>query len=63
MFGCYAQAVSKDFRIDDQEIEAARWMTKTEARARLADEISDGLKMPGAIAIARQLLADWVKAP
>ncbi|MES2293126.1 MAG: NAD(+) diphosphatase [Pseudomonadota bacterium] len=63
MFGCYAQAVSRDFRIDAQEIEAARWMTKTEVRARLADEIQDGLKMPGAIAIARQLLMDWVGMP
>ena len=63
MFGCYAQAVSRDFRIDAQEIEAARWMTKAEVRARLADEIQDGLKMPGAIAIARQLLMDWVGMP
>ena len=63
MLGCYAQAVSKDFQIDGQEIEAARWMTKSEARARLAEEIDDGLKMPGAIAIARRLLADWVKTP
>src|SRR5579863_7444205 len=63
MLGCYAEAVSRNFRIDEQEIEAARWMTKTEVRARLANEIDDALKMPGAIAIARQLLADWVKAP
>ena len=60
MLGCYADAVSRDFRIDAQEIEAARWMTRTEVRARLANEIDDGLKMPGPIAIARQLLADWV---
>jgi NAD+ diphosphatase len=63
MLGCYAQAVSRDFRIDEQEIEAARWMTKTEVRTRLANQIDDGLKMPGAIAIARQLLADWVQSP
>ena len=61
MLGCYAQAVSKDFRIDEHEIEHARWMTKAEVRERLADRIDDGLKMPGAIAIARLLLADWVK--
>jgi NAD+ diphosphatase len=63
MLGCYAEALSKDFQIDGLEIEAARWMTKSEARTRLAGEIDDGLKMPGAIAIARQLLADWVKTP
>jgi hypothetical protein len=38
-------------------------MTKTEVRTRLANQIDDGLKMPGAIAIARQLLADWVQSP
>ncbi|MEP6829684.1 MAG: NAD(+) diphosphatase [Rhizomicrobium sp.] len=63
MLGCYAQAVSRDFRIDEHEIEHARWMTKSEVRARLADQIDDGIKMPGAIAIARLLLADWVQAP
>jgi NAD+ diphosphatase len=61
MLGCYAEAVSKDFRIDAQEIEAARWMTKAEIRARLADEVHDGIKLPGTIAIARTLLTDWVQ--
>jgi NAD+ diphosphatase len=60
MLGCYVEAASKDFRIDDQEIEDARWLTKAEMRARLADQIEDGIKMPGAIAIARQLITDWV---
>jgi len=61
MLGCYAEALSRDFRIDAQEIEQARWMTKTEVRARLADEIKDGIKLPGTIAIARTLLANWVQ--
>jgi NAD+ diphosphatase len=63
MLGCYAQAVSPDFRIDAQEIEQARWMTKSEVRARLAGEAEDGIKLPGTIAIARALLADWALAP
>ena len=63
MLGCYAEAMSKDFRIDAQEIEQARWMTKTEVRARLAGEIEDGVRLPGTIAIARLLLVDWVRTP
>ncbi|MES2254307.1 MAG: NAD(+) diphosphatase [Pseudomonadota bacterium] len=63
MLGCYAQAVSKDFRADAHEIEDARWMTKSEVRARLAGEIDDGIKLPGTIAIARLLLTDWVQSP
>ena len=61
MLGCYAQARSREFRIDEREIEHARWMTRTEVRARLADGIDDGVKMPGTVAIARKLLADWVQ--
>jgi NAD+ diphosphatase len=61
MLGCYAEALSRDFRIDAQEIEQARWMTKAEVRARLAGEMQDGIKLPGTIAIARVLLSDWVR--
>jgi NAD+ diphosphatase len=63
MLGCYAEAASKDFRPDAREIEDARWMTRSEVRARLANQIEDGIKLPGTIAIARQLLADWVQSP
>ena len=59
MLGCYAQAASKDFRIDGHEIEDARWIGRGEARARLAGKIEDAVKMPGTIAIARKLIADW----
>ena len=61
MLGCYAEAVSRDFQIDAQEIEQARWMTKAEVRARLAGEIQDGIKLPGTVAIARMLLSNWVQ--
>jgi NAD+ diphosphatase len=61
MLGCYADAVSKDFRIDGQEIGDACWMSKTEIRARLAGEIDHGPKLPTSIAIARLLLTDWVQ--
>jgi NAD+ diphosphatase len=61
MLGCYAQAESEDFRIDGHEIEDARWITKTEARARLANQIEDTLKLPVTIAIAHHLIKDWVQ--
>ena len=59
MLGCYATALSRDFRIDGHEIEAARWLTKEEARARLANKIEDDMKLPVAIAIAHRLIRDW----
>jgi NAD+ diphosphatase len=59
MLGCYAQALSRDFEIDAHEIEAARWLSKEEARARLANSIEDEMKLPVTIAIAHYLIRDW----
>jgi len=61
MLGCYAQALSRDFTIDGNEIEAARWLSKDEARARLAHQIEDEVKLPATIAIAHHLIKDWVE--
>ncbi len=63
MLGCYAQAGSKHFKIDDREISDARWLTKTEARARLVGARDDGIKLPTTIAIARLLIEDWIRTP
>ena len=47
------------FPIDGNEIEDARWLTKDEARQRLANEIEDEMKLPATIAIAHHLIRDW----
>ena len=62
MLGCYATTLSRDFRIDGHEIEAARWLSKDEVRARLANKIEDEMKLPVAIAIAHHLIRDWAKS-
>ncbi|HEX4272612.1 MAG TPA: NAD(+) diphosphatase [Rhizomicrobium sp.] len=59
MLGCYAQALNRDFRIDGHEIEAARWLSKDEVRARLANGIEDEMRLPAPIAIAHHLIRDW----
>jgi NAD+ diphosphatase len=59
MLGCYAQALSRDFTIDRNEIEDARWLSKKEVRQRLAGGIEDDMKLPVTIAIAHHLLKDW----
>jgi NAD+ diphosphatase len=61
MLGCYAEAQSHDFQIDGHEIEAARWLTKDEVRARLANSIKDEMKLPATIAIAHYLIRDWAR--
>jgi len=62
MLGCYARALTRDFRIDGHEIEDARWLTKDEVRARLANKIEDEMRLPVAIAIAHRLIRDWAKS-
>ena len=62
MLGCYAEALSENFRIDENEIEDARWLSKAEARARLTNKIEDEIKLPVTIAIAHHLIKDWVQA-
>ena len=59
MLGCYAQALSKDFTIDGEEIAEARWVTKDQARQWLKVEVLDEMRVPAAIAIAHHLLKDW----
>jgi NAD+ diphosphatase len=59
MLGCYAQALTRDFTIDGHEIEAARWLSKEEARSRLANQIEDEMRLPVTIAIAHHLIKDW----
>lgn len=62
MLGCYAEVASAEFRIDNAEITDARWMSKDEARARLAGAIADDIALPAPIAIAHHLIKDWVAA-
>jgi NAD+ diphosphatase len=61
MLGCYAEVLSRDFQIDGHEIEAARWLSKDEARTRLAGGIEDEMKLPVAIAIAHHLIRNWAR--
>lgn len=59
MLGCYAQALSRDFQIDGDEIVDARWLSKNEVRQRLSGTITDEMTMPASIAIAHHLVKDW----
>ncbi|XP_067087456.1 peroxisomal NADH pyrophosphatase NUDT12 isoform X2 [Osmerus mordax] len=60
MIGCLAVAVSTDIKVDDNEIEEARWFT----RQQVTDAIVKGTKpvftMPPQQAIAHQLVKHWV---
>jgi NAD+ diphosphatase len=59
MIGCFAQALDRDFQLDENELAEARWLDRTTARALLAGESIDGIRIPPPIAIAHHLLKAW----
>ena len=61
MIGCYAEAESRDIRIDDNELAEARWLDRATARALLAGERAADYFIPPSIAIAHHLIRHWAE--
>lgn len=60
MIGCFAEALSRDIVLHDNELAEARWLDRTTARALLAGETIEGLRIPPSLAIAHHLIRAWV---
>lgn len=58
MLGFHARAVSHDIVVDEEELEDARWFTRSEVLA--ADR---GPKLPPRFSIARRLIETWAMDP
>jgi NAD+ diphosphatase len=56
MVGFTARAVSTGLRLQEDEIEAARWFTRDELRRALDD---GSLRISSRISIARRLIEHW----
>jgi NAD+ diphosphatase len=61
MIGCYAEAESRDTRVDETEIAEVRWLERDLARRLVKGEGVDGVWVPPAIAIAHHLIKDWAE--
>ncbi len=59
MIGCLAEGLSDEIAIDPQELEDARWFSRTELEEALAGR-SDVLAVPQRIAIAHHLIRAWL---
>ena len=59
MIGAFAEATSTDIRVDQTELEDARWVSRDEVRSALAGNGPFGVPPP--LAIARTLLETWVE--
>ena len=60
MVGFFARATSTDIHVDGDEIEDARWFTRTEMRAEAE---AGALVLPGGISISRSLVERWYGGP
>lgn len=60
MIGCHAWADSAELTIDRNELEDARWFTRSEVMAAFAGDREAPLRLPPGAAIAHQLLRWWV---
>jgi NAD+ diphosphatase len=60
MIGAVCDVENEDVRIDENELETARWFTREEARALLAGKHPDAF-CPPPFAIAHQLLKTWAE--
>ena len=62
MIGCRAEALGSELTIDTTELEDARWFTRGEIAASLADPDGGPFQPPPRFAIARTLLEHWLAA-
>jgi NAD+ diphosphatase len=62
MIGCTARALDNELTIDRNELEDARWFTREEVAAALAEEPLSAFQAPPPHAIARTLLEHWLAA-
>ena len=60
MVGFHARALTTEIRVDEHEIEDARWFTRAEMKAEAE---AGSLVLPGGISISRSLVEDWYGGP
>ena len=59
MIGCFAEARGRAVKVDQVELEDARWFSREEAVALLERRHPDRLAAPMPVAIAHHLLKRW----
>lgn len=61
MIGCFAEALDRRIRIDDNELVEARWLGRADARSLLRGEGCAEWRVPSPVAIAHHLLKAWAE--
>ncbi len=61
MIGLLGEAITTDIKIDERELQDARWFTREEARSLLDETHPEGFKAPNPFAIAHHLLLAFLE--
>ncbi|MFZ5655356.1 MAG: NAD(+) diphosphatase [Pseudomonadota bacterium] len=61
MIGCFADAETTEIRVDGQELEEARWVSRNLLAASYRGEPGTGVLLPPPMAIAHQLLKSFIE--
>jgi NAD+ diphosphatase len=56
MIGCFAEAASREIKVDETELAEAIWLERSDAKKLIAGERVEGIWVPPAIAIAHHLI-------
>jgi NAD+ diphosphatase len=56
MIGCFAKAISRDVKVDQNELAEVRWIERKAARELIEGKRVDGIMVPPPIAIAHHLI-------
>jgi len=61
MIGCFAHVTGDEEDVDPVELDGARWFTRDQIRAAVADPdpAKHGFGVPGPVAIAHHIIKDW----
>ena len=60
MVGCWAEALTTDLTLEEEELHDARWFTRDEVLQMMAGEHPDGITVPGSHSIAYALIKSFV---
>jgi len=61
MIGCHAEALTHEIVVDHEELEDARWFSKSEVETMLMRTHPQGLTTPPPVAIAHHIIRAWLE--
>ena len=61
MIGCHAEALTYEIVVDREELEDARWFSRSEIEVMLVRKHPQGLTTPPPVAIAHHIIRAWVE--